>query len=47
MPGRDVVHLLRETKSGNVITKCGVTGRNDRVRTTAWHTDVTCPECQS
>lgn len=45
MHERDVVHLMRETKSGVVKTKCGVEGRNDKVHTTVWHTDVTCPEC--
>jgi hypothetical protein len=41
-----VVHQLRDTKSGNVTTKCGVTGRNDSLVTSAWHSDISCPNCQ-
>jgi len=45
MPSDDVVHQLAETKAGYVKTKCGVSGRSDKVRTSAWHSDTTCPVC--
>ena len=47
MHERDVVHQLRETKSGVVVTKCGETGKSDKLRTSAWHTDITCPACKT
>jgi len=46
MHERDVVHQLRETKSGNVVTKCGATGKNDKVRATVWDSEITCPACR-
>jgi hypothetical protein len=41
----DLVHQLREMKNGIVTSKCGLTDKSDKLRTTAWHTDVTCDEC--
>lgn len=46
MPGRDVVHQLRETKLGVVVTKCGETGKADKLNTSAWDSDITCPACR-
>ena len=41
----DVVHQLSETKSGNVTTKCGLTGKSGKLAVSAWQSDITCPTC--
>jgi hypothetical protein len=43
-----LVHLLKEITSTEGVTKCGIAfKRKDKTPTltTAWHTDVTCPDC--
>ena len=39
------VHQLKETKSGTVTAKCGLTGKSGTLPTSGWHSDITCPDC--
>lgn len=41
----EVVHQLKDCKGAEVTTKCGLAGRKDKVRTTAWHSETTCEVC--
>ena len=41
----DVVHQLKETKSGTVTAKCGLTGKSGKLAISAWQSDITCPTC--
>ena len=40
-----MIHMLKERKGQEVLTKCGVLGKAE-VTTTVWWTDLTCPDCQ-
>ena len=40
------VHQLKETSPKGVVVTCGATV-NSREMWSAWHSDVTCPECRA
>ena len=41
-----IVHQTKDLKGGEVTTKCGVTGKADKVRHSAWNSEITCKECR-
>lgn len=42
----EVVHQTKELKGKELTTKCGISGKADKIPHSSWHTDITCEACR-
>jgi hypothetical protein len=42
----EIVHQTKDLKNKEVTTKCGLTGRADKIAHSAWNSEITCEECR-